>query len=159
MASYFSLFERMILESLSAGAKDFLTLEKDLQFDNKLLNHCLRYLVDQGILNKIQSNYEIDQFEKINQNTNIKYEISGLAELVLEQAIHKTPGFQYKLKKVFMNAREKKIFQAHLKSLDDFLGGLSKGPSVNIYEKEVIFWGQANYGDCAKCLASEIALN
>lgn len=151
------IVERMVLESLSNGAKSSDEINQCTNLSKALLGNILPMFLMRNIVSYKSGKYELNRVNamqwmaKCNTPANIKEEVKELFTSLVNRYFQSEAREQgLRMKKVWMNSLEKKIFQSHLANLEEFIKSVEKEnrrpeSSKQLRDKEVIFWGHSPY--------------
>lgn len=134
----------MVLESLCSREKSLNELYDDLGLKKNILINTLQKLIllDYIKLSKEFYSSKLNSFElakKINTKENLFLEINHLQKAALKQTIHDNKSF-VKLRKVYLDQREKKLLSAMLFNIEAFLNGIPcKGRTK---DQTLVYWCQ-----------------
>ena len=158
MQLYISPIERMVLESLSKSKKDFLALSEDTKIDAKVLQSILEELITKSVICIQDTSYKINEnlpesiIEQLKDQRNVIAEVSQILKTTMKDNLKKS-GCRFRLKKIYMDSEEEKIFKSLLLQVEGFLEGLDKKRGKTC-EQKVIFWGVNNYENISSSLLS-----
>jgi hypothetical protein len=137
--------ERYILESLNKGNQTLLDIHLDTELSPDHLENLLSGLESKGLcLNKSQKFYIENNLIEIPQVTQKIVEFSLIIKNSIKNALLFKRKQEFKLKKVYLNSQDEKIYQSMIYSLESFLEEASKKKGRTSKEK-IIFWGEKTY--------------
>lgn len=145
-----TLPERMILESVFKYEKTLEELCECTRLDKIVLQNILPTLITKNLLliqNKkyyINKNINADMRKELSDNQNLKTELTEVVADCVRQKLINHNQQSFKLKKVFLSARDKVIFNAHVKNLEDFLDSISSRDHKTA-DETIFFWGENTY--------------
>jgi predicted transcriptional regulator len=152
--------ERFVIEALSKKACSLDDLKSETQLDHSLVLTVLNLLMNRGIVNKNKSNYQLalerkqDWLPILKSKEGIKSEVKELFSSLVNQSIveeeHKKADF--KLKKIWLTPKEKEVLDQKWKEIESLLVTIRENrrrlPKKEcLAESQVLFWGQAPYGN------------
>ena len=136
--------EKYILESIQKGNKSLFEIHKDTELEPRQITALLNSLVIKGLLGKDDngSYYQISDKSSIKK----KYKMIEIAQIIKNNIKNSFKGqsSQFKMRKVYLNSQEEKIFNSMLINLEDFLNGITCKKGQTSKEK-LIFWGENSY--------------
>ena len=146
-----TLVERMILESLQIKPKNLNELNMCTKIEKDFIRNILTDLVSKNLIisreNKYQINKHLDQ-SMINELFNkdfLNVELMEMTQFCIKEKLYHKTEKAFKMKKVHMNEKEKKIYYGLLYNLESFLDSLEKKP-LTTSDTTIHFWGEGNYG-------------
>ena len=152
------IVERIVIESLSRVPKNIFQVSEDTGLAHQLLANILPNLVSSNIVKYSNGVYNLNWKNKdswinaINNNDNLKEEIKDMFTSIVNDFFDKSEKkkSELKLKKIWMNPDEEKIFNAHIYNLQEFVTNIEKDnrkSNKKLNDKRIIFWGHTNYVD------------
>lgn len=152
-----TILERMILESLSKSKKSVLELIYDIDLEIELIQNAIEELKQRNLVKASKGIVEIniEELTKWNQSEHIKdslrEEIKEILEASIDTYFANPENSMVRIKKVNMSSDEKKIFNAMISNLDNFIKGLTESKkNQSVKDQEVIFWGFSGYRNLAE---------
>lgn len=143
-----SSLERLILEALGKQRLSYHDIQRQTGLHENVCFNVLQALVirnlvvTDGVLYRISENLSPLLLEEINGHEAKIAEALELVEAVAESQAKKI----FRLRKVAMDERDEKIFQAMLTNLEAFLTDVHKKAekTVPVKERKVVFWGMGD---------------
>lgn len=158
MNLYISPIERMVLESLSKSHKNFFNLQQDTNIEFNILKNILCELTTKNIIilkndvYNVNDNLSPDIINQLKDQQSVIAEVSQILKATMKDNLKKE-GCRFKLKKIYMDSEEEKIFKSLLLQVEGFLEGLDQRKGKTC-EQKVIFWGVNNYENISSGLLS-----
>ncbi len=157
---FFSVIERMVLESLNKKSQTLEEIMVDTGLEPVVTFNSLSQLLEEKYILLKNGNYTLapdKDFSKLQEEEQIKSELKDIGTGIVANYFTKEVKKENRLmiKKVWMSSEDKKVYTALLKNLELFLEGLDKkktpSPS-SLKNKEVVFWGHSTYGGIAQAI-------
>jgi len=147
-----TIVERVILESIAFGEKDFNEILGDTGLPDQVVANALPEMLMEELIFYKKGQYLLGCREKIKQaSSNIKSEIKDVVSSLVDNYFdEKQESHSLKLQKISMTKREEKIFNSHMESLGEFIQQVQSNRSIDneilaTKNKKVIFWGHSDY--------------
>ena len=136
--------EKYILESISKGNHSVLCIHKDTELEPSQLKNILIRLIEKEVLILKDEQYYLRSNEETKNKK--KYKFIEMAQIIKNNIRNSIQGdsSQFKMRKVYLNSQEEKIFNSLLFNLEDFLNGLPQNKGKTSKER-LIFWGENTY--------------
>lgn len=147
-----TLPERMLLECLSAGDKSLLKIKRECQLEHSTALNILQSLLSKNLIVIKNKKYSLNSLidahmqKELYSNSDLLVEVSEIVNSCVRDTVSKSKENPFKMRKVYMTAREEKIFHGLLYNLETFLDSLEINTKANIADQTIIFWGEQNYG-------------
>lgn len=144
-----TLPERIVLESLQKKSKSQIELISCTKLDRLILNNVLNSLISKNLIKTEFKNYTLnksiskDLIKELNDKQNLTVELNQIIQSVIYNTLENNQQ-DFKLKKVFLNTRDRKVLDGMLYNLNSFLNELSTNNSKTA-DQTVIFWGENKY--------------
>jgi DNA-binding MarR family transcriptional regulator len=152
MSFNITLPERMVLESLQQSSKNVTKLNECTKLERGYLNNILPSLISKGLISQdrehkyeINKNINNDIKKELHDKKNVTTELNEIVGTCIRDRIHNNNESAFKLKKVFLTAREQKIFKGLIYNIETFLSS-ADNKSHNTADQTLFFWGENNYG-------------
>lgn len=153
-----SPIDRMILESLAKSSKSFEQLLVDTKIEKEILASLITELTIKNLINIhhetyfLNSNLNNSMLNEIKNEQAVIAEVSQLMKTTMKDSFL-VEGCRFKLKKIYMDQEEERIFKSLLLQVEGFLEGLDKKRGKTC-EQSVIFWGINKYENITNSLLS-----
>jgi Mn-dependent DtxR family transcriptional regulator len=154
------IVERIVLESISSGARTVEAIARDTDLDEGLVKNILFHFHQMNMVQYVKGIYTINEkgrnwAQDINHKDSIRDEVKDVFSNAVHDYFSKTEkNSKIKMQKVWLTEKEEKILQAQLYSLETFIQGIQKEKSrvkdFKTSEKKLIFWGFGQYADVVK---------
>jgi predicted transcriptional regulator len=144
------LLERAVLESVAGGNNSLVEVAIDCQLDESITRTILSRLIKRGLI-CFDGTYKILKndiaYVNINRTEARQAEVNELVETLVNSYFDQS-GTLLKVQKVALNAKEEKIFNSLLNSLEIFIRDIQKEKrKVKTSDQKVVLWGATNYGE------------
>ncbi len=146
------LIERAILEALSSSTLSARELADRLGIDIRIIKNSIKNLIEDKLIRYTAKGYVFN--ERFVDETKLE-EINSLDSLCEERLDFAQSLDNFKVVKMSLNSFEEKIFELHLRNLNEFISGVSLEKKAKvaqaqkglIKDQKVIAFGVANYGE------------
>jgi hypothetical protein len=142
MSYQITCIERYVIESIGKNSLTMLEIEKSTGLKKDLLNLLIQEFLASDILNYDRARYSLN-FKNYKKSVRNKEHLSSEVAQIVESCFLAEES-QFHLKKIHLNERDEKIFNALVKNVEHFLESVEV-TNQNIKEKQVFFWGGGNY--------------
>ena len=149
--------ERMVLESVSKGNESIEKISETTSLTEMFVRTILSNLRDHGIIKfkkgKFFLNSELENFKRINQPNNLKYEIKDLFGSLVDNHYNSSKEKPtLKMQKIWLTEHEYKILKSMMINMESYIKSIRKDRLLNpeqevIAEERVIFWGADTYSN------------
>ncbi|MEK6624916.1 MAG: hypothetical protein AABY86_08110 [Bdellovibrionota bacterium] len=154
--------ERVLLESLSSGAKSACDMAKDLNFSVPLVNSILFNMTKKNIVKFMGEKYIINRenlthcLDELNHPESLSWETREILDGMVDNGPMSFPSESsfLKLRKMYFTERDLALFKAQLVNLEKFLESLPARPRnfEKTCDKTIFFWGMTNYKTVLKSI-------
>ena len=149
------LIERAILEALTLNTLSARELANLIGIDLRIVKNSIKNLMEDKLISYTFKGYVFN--ERFVEKTKLE-EINSSDSLSEERLDFAQSLDNFKVVKMSLNSFEEKIFELHLRNLNEFIDGVRSGEKVNIgppqkgliKDQKVIAFGVANYGEVLK---------
>ena len=122
-----TLPERMLLECLTAGNKSLTKIREECHLSQQTSLNIIQSLITKNLVVGINKEYSINKYlnqdirSELHSQSDLLIEIGGIVSSCVRDSIQDPERKSFKLKKVFMNERENKIYNGLVYNLEAFL--------------------------------------
>ena len=151
-----STIERVILEALSNQSLTIREIQNETGLTSNVTFNLLQALIIRGLVAYQNSAYCINQnipqsvIQTLNAEEARKFEALELITSMVEAPSNE----EFKLKKVYLEGADEKIFKSLLIQMESLINEASKKRKGSVKDCKVIFWACDNYGSIIKRLVS-----
>lgn len=142
MSYQITCIERYVIESIGNESLSLPEIEESTGLKLDLLNLLIQNFLASAIIKYEKGKYSLN-FSNYQKSLADKEQISVEVGQIVESCF-KDSESQFHLKKMHLNERDEKIFNALVSNVENFLASI-KFTNKNIKEKKVFFWGGGNY--------------
>lgn len=151
-----STIERVILEALSNQSLTIREIQNETGLTSNVTFNLLQALIIRGLVGYQNSEYCINQnippsvIQTLNPDEARKFEALELITSIVEAPKNE----EFKLKKVYLEGSDEKIFKSLLIQMESLINEASKKRKGSVKDCKVIFWAYDNYGSIIQRLVS-----
>lgn len=142
-----STIERIVLEALDTNNKSLKEIQQETGLTENMTFNLLQALIIRGLVGYESSGYHLGRHIPAEIITNLNSESSKKLEaLELITSMIESPQDEVlKLRKVYFDGSDEKIFKSLLIQLESLINEASKKKKGTLKESKVIFWAYDSY--------------
>jgi len=143
-----STIERVILETLNTDGKSLNDIQFETGLSSNVTFNLLQALIIRGLVAHGKNGYHVGKhipqevIEKLNAEDARRSEALELVSVMAES----TKTTEFKMRKVYLEGTDEKIFKSLLIQMEGLLNDASKKKKGNLKDSKVVFWAVENYG-------------
>jgi len=152
-----STVERIILEALDTNSRSLAQIQEQTGLSENMTFNLLQALIIRGLVGYESNGYHIGKhipLEMIHQLNSERSKRLEALELITTM-IESPRGEEFKMRKVYLEGADEKIFKSLLIQMESLLSDASKKKKGNLKDSKVIFWAYDSYGPLIQRLVQE----